>query len=83
MAVLITGLPVPSKPSVRDLLGPWYALCLAGKEPAELLGGEARKLLVQSLWRLGWTDLEIAVHTKWTEHVVARIRGYLELGPNR
>lgn len=59
-----------------------YRLCLAGREPAEVLNGRQRYLLLAELHALGWTDLDIAIHTRWTVYTVARIRDGLGLAAN-
>lgn len=48
--------------------------CCAGKEPAEALDPRDREDLVAGLVERGWTDLEIAAHTRMTLYTTARIR---------
>ena len=55
---------------------------LAGHDPAEALDGYERDRLFRILHRRGWTDLEIATHTRWSTYTVARIRERLNLPPN-
>lgn len=57
--------------------------CRAGVEPAEALPAYARDWLVAELHDRGWTDLEIAAHTRMTTYTTARIRGRLGLPPNQ
>lgn len=73
------GGSVPSisrPPSVR------FTLCLAGREVAEALPTRERGLLVAVLCLSGWTDQQIADHTRMTLYTTARIRARLELSPN-
>lgn len=61
------------------------AACWRGDEPAELLnlldpGGLDH--LVCDLWSQGWTDVEIATHTRMSTYTTARIRARLELAPH-
>lgn len=61
-----------------------YRNALRGQLPAEALTNRGdREQLVRQLWQAGWTDTQIAVHTRWTSHTVARIRNRLELPPNQ
>lgn len=59
-----------------------YAACLAGDLPAELLPPGRRRLLLHELHALGWTDVEIATHTRMTTYTTARLRDQLGLDPN-
>lgn len=59
-----------------------YRLCLAGREPAEVLPAEEREQLVRELHGLRWTDQQIADHTRMTLYTTARIRARLELSPS-
>lgn len=56
-----------------------YRACLAGQEPAEALDRADRQHLVYDLWRLGWTDAEIATHTRMSTYTAARIRARIGL----
>ena len=57
---------------------------LDGTLPAEALPPDAKADLMHFLVReCGWTDREVAVHTRWTDYTVARIRNHLGLQPNR
>lgn len=57
--------------------------CRAGELPAEVLPPDARAQLVAELHRRGWTDTEIATHTRMTTYTTARIRDALLLPSNR
>jgi hypothetical protein len=60
-----------------------YCEALAGEIPAEaLLPIDGDRLLVR-LHGMGWTDVEIATHTRWSTYTVARIRDRLGLRPNQ
>lgn len=59
-----------------------YAAALAGREVAEALTPPDRAGLVRELHRRGWTDVEIAQHTRMTTFTAAEIRGRLGLLPN-
>lgn len=71
-------LPLDEPNPMRDL----YTLCLAGTTPAEALPQGPRGLLIAELCIDGWTDQQIARHTRMTEYTTARIRARLELSPN-
>lgn len=62
----------------RDL----YRKALHGLEPAEALPTAYRHRLVAELHRRGWTDTEIAAHTRMTTYTTTRIRAQLGLHPN-
>lgn len=72
-----TEVPQPPQPH-REL----YQACLAGREPAESLPTRQRELLVAELCTTGWTDRQIASHTRMTLYTTARIRARLGLSPN-
>lgn len=55
------------------------AACRRGDLPAEALPTEDRERLLQQLWRAGWTDVEIAAHTRLTTYTAGRIRERLGL----
>ena len=63
-------------------LGGTYRACMDGQLPAEELPAYLRARLLTQLHALGWTDLEIAVHTRMTLYTTARIRDRLGLSPN-
>jgi hypothetical protein len=62
----------------------WIAwrLALNGDWPAEALSTADRARLVRILHKRGWTDVEIAVHTRMTTYTTGRIRARLGLAPN-
>jgi hypothetical protein len=53
--------------------------CRRGTQPAELLDPAQREHLVYDLWCDGWTDVEIATHTRMTTYTTGRIRDRLGL----
>jgi hypothetical protein len=55
---------------------------LAGREPAEALPRREREDLMCAWHDAGWTDVEIAAHTRWSTYTVGRIRSALGLRPN-
>lgn len=59
------------------------SMAMAGLIVAEALPTHVREWLVHDLHKDGWTDLEIADHTRMTLYTTARIRGRLGLRPNR
>lgn len=59
-----------------------YRRCLDGHEPAESLPTLDRRRLVLTLHNRGWTDVQIAVHTRMTTYTTARIRSLIGLKPN-
>jgi hypothetical protein len=59
-----------------------YQACLDGREPADILRSSWRDELVHKLHRRGWTDVEIATHTRMTTYTTARIRSRMKLQPN-
>lgn len=60
-----------------------YRRCRAGEAPAEVLPPKDRERLVAALWECGWTDVEIADHTRMSTYTTARIRERLELSIRR
>jgi hypothetical protein len=68
----------PPPPTNRAL----YRRCLDGSEPAESLSMEWRERLLRILHNRGWTDCEIAVHTRMSTYTTARIRSRMRLKPN-
>lgn len=60
-----------------------YRACLEGDAPAEVLPTQVRELLVMVLHGRGWTDREIACHTRMTLYTTARIRSRIGLVANR
>ncbi len=59
-----------------------YAAARHGWTPAEALSPTDQARLMRELWGDGWTDVQIAIHTRWTSYVVGRIRDRLGLAPN-
>lgn len=59
-----------------------WSLALAGTWPAEALSTADRQALVLVLHGRGWTDVEIAAHTRMTTYTTGRIRARLGLAPN-
>jgi hypothetical protein len=53
--------------------------CRRGELPAELLDPADRAHLIYDLWAAGWTDVEIATHTRLTTYTTGRIRERLGL----
>lgn len=66
----------------RPVRGHQLAEALAGREPAEALPPRERRQLVAQLVAAGWTDADMAAHTRWSTYTVARVRGGLGLAPN-
>jgi hypothetical protein len=67
--------PIPHRPLARLRHGgPLWQACCRGDEPAESLSQEARRALVGLLAGRGWSDREIAEHTRMTLYTTARIR---------
>lgn len=60
-----------------------FAEAMQGLHPAEALPKHLRHRLVWELHNFGWTDLQIAEHTRQTTYTTARIRDFLGLRPNR
>lgn len=76
--------PTPDRPDIDECRRHAnYRHALRGQLPAEALGNRGdREQLVHTLWEAGWTDVEIAAHTRWTTHTVERIRERLHLAAN-
>jgi len=60
-----------------------YLAARDGTLPAEALRQIDRWRLVAEFHRAGWSDREIARHTRSTEYTVDRIRKAMGLTPNR
>lgn len=60
-----------------------YQAARNGQTPAEDLCTEDRHRLVTELHAWGWTDIQIAGHTRMTLYTTARIRAGLGLLPHR
>lgn len=57
--------------------------CVEGREPAESLPTKDREDLVYHLVHdLGWTDLQVAEHTRMSTATTVRIRERIGLEPN-
>jgi hypothetical protein len=76
------GTATPPRLATRSPYDLWVACC-GGLEPAETLHPRDREDLVLALWERGWTDTQIAAHTRMTLYTTARIRGRLELAPRQ
>ncbi|WP_156365201.1 hypothetical protein [Sciscionella sediminilitoris] len=71
---------IPEPPDVHAERRRWaYAEAMRGALPAEALDRKDGERLLAELWHAGWTDTEIAVHTKWSTYTVGRIRDRLGL----
>jgi len=55
---------------------------LAGKTPGEALSPYDRRVLLSVLHRRGYSDRQIADHTRWTLYTTARIREHIGLDAN-
>ena len=60
-----------------------YVLARSGRLPADALPTHVRWQLVVDFHSIGWTDVDIAEHTRMTTYTTARIRSSLGLAPNR
>lgn len=60
-----------------------YNAAYAGEIPGEVLSLKDSDRLVAELHDLGWSDVEIATHTRWSTYTVARKRGRIGLQPNQ
>lgn len=65
--------PMPTRKSLTRRLAE------LGEIPAEALSTREREALVRKLHGLGWTDVEIATHTRMTTYTTGRIRSRLGL----
>ena len=77
--------PIPASPRVDQMRRRSnYRRALRGELPAEALSNTGdREQLVHELWTAGWTDVQIASHTRWSSYTVARIRERLGHVANR
>lgn len=73
---------VPAGFAARSPAWVWLACC-AGSEPAELLDPRDREDLVAGLVDRGWTDRQIAEHTRMSTYTTARIRERIGLPANQ
>ncbi|PXY17361.1 hypothetical protein [Prauserella flavalba] len=83
MSLHVHGYAEPDRPDVRRIsLHRLRAMCWRGEMPAEALAlvdpTEIDQLLYR-LWLNGWTDVEIATHTRMSTYTAARIRDRLGL----
>ncbi|MPZ67354.1 MAG: hypothetical protein GEU83_18240 [Pseudonocardiaceae bacterium] len=79
----VHGRPLPPRPDTRPLLrADLKARCWRGAEPAESLDPADRAQLLTELCAAGWTDTEIATHTRMSTHTTGRIREQLGLESN-
>lgn len=78
MAIQLNSSTTPAMP--RAVL---YRSCLLGYLPAEVLDTPEFERLVRELWREGWTDVQIASHTRTTTYTTGRIRERLGLAAHR
>jgi hypothetical protein len=60
-----------------------WRLALDGDLPADALSTVDRRALVLVLHNCGWTDVEIASHTRMSTYTTARIREGLGLAGNK
>ncbi len=72
----------PPRPDQRTDYRKWVQCC-AGELPAEALSTRDREYLLTELHELGWTDVDIAAHTRMSTYTTARIRDQLGLAPNQ
>jgi hypothetical protein len=68
------------RPLVSEKL---FRAAFRGEIPAEVLTTADRELLVRLLVRDGWSDEQIAGHTRMTCYTTMRIRDRLGLQPNQ
>lgn len=76
MTLRIARHPPAAAPISRTRL---QIACWKGELPAEILTPAERERLVHELWGYGWTDVEIACHTRMTTYTTGRIRARLGL----
>lgn len=81
------GRTLPPRPDTRPVArAALAARCRRGDEPAEALLAagmrDTHDRLIRELWAAGWTDVEIAAHTRHTTYTVDRIRRRLDLTAN-
>ncbi len=79
MAIRVHGRPIPERTSSGMRPSRLRAACWRGDLPAEVLETGDRETLVHDLWSAGWTDVEIAIHTRMTTYTTGRIRARLGL----
>ena len=73
----------PGAPGPRR--SPWrlWRRCWEGREPAESLTPQDREDLIGHLHRAGWSDEDMARHTRLSMYTTARIRDRIGLAPNQ
>lgn len=71
----------PPRPGARSPNERWRQCC-AGQLPAEALSQRDREDLIAELVDHGWTDTDIAAHTRLSTYTTGRIRSRLGLEPN-
>lgn len=81
MGIRVHAGAVPGKPppTVRISYTRILTACWNGTLPAEILTPGDRDQLIYELWEAGWTDAEVATHTRSTTYTAARIRDRLGL----
>ncbi len=73
--------PIPTSASLVPRRAEWrvWKRCWEGTEPAEALPTRDREDLVWQMHELGWSDVQIAEHTRMSLYTTARIRNRLGL----
>lgn len=81
MGIRVHAGAVPDQPPplVRISYTRILTACWNGELPAELLERGDRDQLIYELWKAGWTDAEVAAHTRLSTYTSARIRERLGL----
>lgn len=76
--------PVPIPAAYGPPRSGWrvWRRCWEGREPAESLTPQDREDMVFQLHRHGWSDMDIARHTRQTLYTTGRILDRLGLDPN-
>lgn len=81
--VVVGSGPAPERPGTAPrALRKLFDQCRGGVLPAEILPAYARDWLVHELHGMGWSDVEIATHTRMSTYTTGRIRDRLGLEPN-
>lgn len=80
MSYVRSSPPTPQPPQTAPITRALIQIeCWRGNWPAELLTVAEREHLIFELWSYGWTDVQIASHTKLSTYTTGRIRGRLGL----